>query len=234
MLKKQKTSLKRYPNGTQDSLEPPPDLGTLSLSPDDCQIIILLNIGPNGQSANPKYAHLDQDGIVAPGIMVKTNEILVNKYSPSNTTDDLSTLGAGNGTLSFSHHILSHHCFSFTLLSSVSLFSFTLLFHSSVSLFSFTRRLSCPSRFIVVSLFMFHSSFLSFRCSVCSSGCSVMLCCLSYVMCPVNSAAEQKFKSQNNPAIVDKVMLSACEDDQVISIGPLSIPFTFRVFTFAS
>ena len=75
-----------------------------------------------------KYQHLDPDGIVAPGLLVKTNDIIVNKHSPSNTTDDISHLNAQEA---------------------------------------------------------------------------------------VNSPAEQKIKSPN-PAIVDKVMISACEDDQVI------------------
>jgi DNA-directed RNA polymerase III subunit RPC2 len=79
-LKKQTTAIKRYTNGTRDTIHAPPtDNGHVS-----------------GQ-----YAKLDPDGIAAPGTRLRQGDIFVNKHSPVNTSDTkasgLQLPGAGGG-----------------------------------------------------------------------------------------------------------------------------------------
>lgn len=89
VLKKNVTSVKRYPNQTVDRIVAPPDDAVAALAytaaemAEDPRKASL-------QSRNRKFAPLDVDGICRVGERVFPGDLLVNKQMPANQTDTLA------------------------------------------------------------------------------------------------------------------------------------------------
>jgi len=77
VLKKQQTTLKKYPNGTRDTLESPPELTDEE----------------RDNVKYKKYDWLDQDGIVNVAAKIDPGAVLVNKFSPQDTTNAVDSSG---------------------------------------------------------------------------------------------------------------------------------------------
>lgn len=89
VLKKNVTSVKRYPNQTVDRIVAPPDeaLAALAYTAEE------MAADPKKasvQGRNRKYAPLDLDGLCRVGERVFPGEMLVNKQMPANQTDTLA------------------------------------------------------------------------------------------------------------------------------------------------
>lgn len=89
VLKKNVTSVKRYPNQTVDRIVAPPEeaLAALAMSPAEVAADVKK---ASLQSRNKKFAALDLDGICRVGERVFPGDILVNKQMPANTNDTLA------------------------------------------------------------------------------------------------------------------------------------------------
>lgn len=89
VLKKNVTSVKRYPNQTVDRIVAPPEeaLAALAYTAEE------MAADPKKasvQGRNRKYAPLDLDGLCRVGERVFPGEMLVNKQMPANQTDTLA------------------------------------------------------------------------------------------------------------------------------------------------
>jgi DNA-directed RNA polymerase III subunit RPC2 len=89
VLKKNVTSVKRYPNQTVDRIVAPPDeaLAALAIPASECAT------DPRKaslQQRNKKYQPLDLDGICRVGERVYPGDVLINKQMPANTNDTLA------------------------------------------------------------------------------------------------------------------------------------------------
>lgn len=83
VMRKQQTSIRRYPNGATDRTVGPP-------SPDE------FNDGVN-DSRYARYKGIDIDGICHVGALLENGTILVNKESPMNTSTSLGGVNFGFG-----------------------------------------------------------------------------------------------------------------------------------------
>uniref|UniRef100_A0A7S2DCI5 DNA-directed RNA polymerase subunit beta n=1 Tax=Octactis speculum TaxID=3111310 RepID=A0A7S2DCI5_9STRA len=84
IMRKHQTSLKRYPNGSQDINEGPPPVEAFARG-----------------AENAKYARfskLDKDGMCLVGERLDPGQIMVNKRIPTNVSMDLSVASATSGT----------------------------------------------------------------------------------------------------------------------------------------
>eukprot|EP00532_Pseudo-nitzschia_australis_P009769 CAMPEP_0168242180 /NCGR_PEP_ID=MMETSP0140_2-20121125/23258_1 /TAXON_ID=44445 /ORGANISM="Pseudo-nitzschia australis, Strain 10249 10 AB" /LENGTH=1278 /DNA_ID=CAMNT_0008177215 /DNA_START=92 /DNA_END=3928 /DNA_ORIENTATION=- len=81
ILKKQQTSVRRYPNGSIDRTCGPPDVSNFADGEDDKRYA--------------RYRAIDQDGICMVGEKMEGGSIMVNKESPANTTGDIGGADIG-------------------------------------------------------------------------------------------------------------------------------------------
>ncbi len=95
VMKKSTTTIKHYPNQTQDRIIGPPDhqmipdaipVPSLQGTPAQAEI--------NEKRVRQKLAGLDHDGICRSGEKIEPGHILVNKQMPSNTNDPISNPNA--------------------------------------------------------------------------------------------------------------------------------------------
>ncbi|KAH0485044.1 MAG: hypothetical protein KVP17_002428 [Porospora cf. gigantea B] len=75
VLKRQSTELKRYPNGAQDMVLPPPDGTGQGKS--------------KSRAVNTRFACLDDDGVGRVGALVSEDQVYINKHVPVITKDAL-------------------------------------------------------------------------------------------------------------------------------------------------
>ena len=76
VLRKYACSLKTYPNQAFDRIVPPPPEPT----------------NRKGPPRKPRYDTLDEDGICSPGLPIALGDIYINKQTPINTRDPISSL----------------------------------------------------------------------------------------------------------------------------------------------
>ena len=79
VLKKQQCALRKFPNGTRDCLEEPPDVS-------------MFHDGVNDKKYK-RYKDLDSDGIVSVGTEIDPLSVLVNKSSPKDVTSAVDANG---------------------------------------------------------------------------------------------------------------------------------------------
>lgn len=74
VLRKHQTSLKRYPNGSQDECHIPPDPSHFGNGTEDPRFL--------------KFCKLDEDGVCRVGERLDPQQIMINKHMPMNTTSE--------------------------------------------------------------------------------------------------------------------------------------------------